>query len=713
MLQCDAVNNNPCTRAALYARVSSEQQAQAGTVDSQVAAIAQRAAQDGLTIELESRFIDEGHSGATLVRPALERLRDQAAAGSIDRLYVLCPDRLARSYAYQMLLVDELRRCGVELAFVNRDLGKTPEDHLLLQVQGMVAEYERAKIIERSRRGKLHAARHGSVNVLGGAPYGYRYVGVAQGIGRAQYNLHLQEASVVRQIFQWVALERASIGQVCKRLKTQGILSPRGKDYWDRSTVWGILKNPAYKGAAAFGKTRMGPMRQRLRGGRNRPEQPRNGQSCYDLPAQEWISIPVPAIVDEQLFDVVAQQLQENRKRSREGRRGARYLLQGVVVCKCCGYAYYGKQISLAGGKGKRRNYGYYRCVGTDAYRFGGHRVCQNKQVRQDLLDQAVWNDICSLLADPARVERELHRRLDGEGDDPQQHADQKLNAQIEKVRRGIARLIDAYSEGLVDKSEFEPRITSAKQRLSQLHEELQSRIDEQARVKELKLVIDSLETFSREVTAGLDQANWQTRREIIRTLVKRVEIEAEQVKVVYRVDICPFERSPERGTLHYCWRRDHAALRCAAVLVRGLRGSTLLTVICPLNRRRTQPLLHHRQHLAIADSPADAPHQRPVRNRVEVVAEVSIHHFEQCPLGHVEVRPPDRHFRVHACPEAILLIAEVGLKDRREHDQHRHLHDSISNRRDAQRALPAVGFGNPHSLQGLAAIRLAHQLLP
>jgi len=320
MLQCDAVNNNPCTRAALYARVSSEQQAQAGTVDSQVAAIAQRAAQDGLTIELESRFIDEGHSSATLVRPALERLRDQAAAGSIDRLYVLCPDRLARSYAYQMLLVDELRRCGVELAFVNRDLGKTPEDHLLLQVQGMVAEYERAKIIERSRRGKLHAARHGSVNVLGGAPYGYRYVGVAQGIGRAQYNLHLQEASVVRQIFQWVALERASIGQVCKRLKTQGILSPRGKDYWDRSTVWGILKNPAYKGAAAFGKTRMGPMRQRLRGGRNRPEQPRNGQSCYDLPAQEWISIPVPAIVDEQLFDVVAQQLQENRKRSREGR---------------------------------------------------------------------------------------------------------------------------------------------------------------------------------------------------------------------------------------------------------------------------------------------------------------------------------------------------------------------------------------------------------
>src|SRR5437588_3020312 len=166
MLQCNTITSDHSIRAALYARVSSEQQAQAGTIESQVAAVLERAGQEGVTIEAEARFIDEGHSGATLVRPALERLRDSAAAGGIDRLYVLCPDRLARSYAYQMLLVDELQRCGVELSFINRDLGKTPEDHLLLQVQGMVAEYERAKILERCRRGKLHAARHGSVNVL-------------------------------------------------------------------------------------------------------------------------------------------------------------------------------------------------------------------------------------------------------------------------------------------------------------------------------------------------------------------------------------------------------------------------------------------------------------------------------------------------------------------------------------------------------------------
>lgn len=162
---------------AIYARVSSEQQATSNTIDSQIAALEARLAQDGLTLVPEGRFIDEGYSGATLVRPALERLRDAVAAGNLDRLYVHSPDRLARRYAYQVLLIDEFHRAGVEIIFLNRPIGLSPEDDLLLQVQGMVAEYERAKILERSRRGKRHAARQGAVSVLSGAPYGYRYVG--------------------------------------------------------------------------------------------------------------------------------------------------------------------------------------------------------------------------------------------------------------------------------------------------------------------------------------------------------------------------------------------------------------------------------------------------------------------------------------------------------------------------------------------------------
>src|SRR5947199_7108480 len=159
-------------RAAIYARVSTDQQAEANTIASQVEALEERLGRDGLPLEQELRFLDEGCSGSTLDRPSLERLRDAAAEGAIDRLYIHSPDRLARSYAYQVLLVDELRRCGVVVVFLNLPIGCSPEEDLLLQVQGMVAEYERAQILERSRRRKLHAARRGPLKILAGRLYG-------------------------------------------------------------------------------------------------------------------------------------------------------------------------------------------------------------------------------------------------------------------------------------------------------------------------------------------------------------------------------------------------------------------------------------------------------------------------------------------------------------------------------------------------------------
>src|ERR1700736_3763323 len=186
-------------RVAFYARVSSDQQADSGTIASQIRALRERIQQDGCLVDDELGFIDDGYSGSTLLRPALERMRDAAANGSIDRLYVHSPDRLARKYAYQFLLLEELQRAGVEVIFLNRELGRTPEDDLLLQVQGVVAEYERAKILERSRRGKQHAARCGCIHVLGGAPYGYRYVRKQEGGGEARYEIVAEEAQRVQQ----------------------------------------------------------------------------------------------------------------------------------------------------------------------------------------------------------------------------------------------------------------------------------------------------------------------------------------------------------------------------------------------------------------------------------------------------------------------------------------------------------------------------------
>ena len=231
-------------QADLYARVSSEQQAEAHTIASQLAEIRVRMVADGLDLSTAIEFVDEGYSGSTLVRPALERLRDVAVAGGLDRLYVHSPDRFARNYAYQVLLMEELAHQGVEVIFLNRPLGQTPEDQLLLQVQGVIAEYERAKFLERSRRGKRHAAQEGRVGILCHAPYGYRYVNKQEGGGEARFKVVFDEARVVQQVFAWVAQERCTLNGVCRRLHHAG-MNPHGKRDRDHKTIWDMLKNPA------------------------------------------------------------------------------------------------------------------------------------------------------------------------------------------------------------------------------------------------------------------------------------------------------------------------------------------------------------------------------------------------------------------------------------------------------------------------------------
>jgi site-specific DNA recombinase len=513
-------------QVALYARVSSDQQAEANTIDSQVAEIHARIAADGVDLRHVLAFIDAGYSGSSLVRPALERLRDVAAVGGLDRLYVHCPDRLARHYAYQVLLLEELTQRGVEVIFLNRPLGHTPEDQLLLQVQGVIAEYERAKFLERSRRGKRHAAQAGRVGVLCHAPYGYRYVPKQEGDGDARFDIIGDEARVVQQVFAWVGHDRCTINAVCRRLHQAGVRTRTGKAHWDHKTIWDMLKNPAYKGEAAFGKTRWTPVGPRLHAPRGRPAQSRRGYSGKEVPTDEWITIPVPALIEAALFEAVQAQLGENRRRARVPEKGSRYLLQGLLVCHQCGYAYCGRTNDA-------RN-AYYRCAGAmNIPRHGFERVCWNKAVRMDQTDAAVWHEVCRLLAQPERLEQAYRQRLH-----PQQQAEpyQGLESQMGKLRRGIARLIDSYADGLIDKQEFEPRVTQIRARLQHLEAQVQHLKAEGEMEDELRLIVGRLETFAATVHNGLQQADFHTRREIIRSLVKRVEVDQQHLRVVFRV---------------------------------------------------------------------------------------------------------------------------------------------------------------------------------
>src|SRR5919112_392156 len=388
-------------RAAIYARVPSDQQAERHSIDSQVEALLARAAADGHEVTAELRFLDDGHSGASLIRPALERLRDLAAMAAIDVVYVHAPDRLARSYAHQAVLLEEFARAGTEMVFLNRPIGQTPEDTLLLQLQGMFAEYERARIVERSRRGKRHLAQAGVISVLGRAPYGYRFVSRREATdGKARFEVVEGEAAVVRRIFEWVAQERASLALVCRRLFESGVPSPTGKARWSESMASALLTNSTYAGQARFGRVATEPWQPPLRPPRGRASIPKNPRRRFLAPIEQWITIPVPALIDTALFEATQEQLGENRRRRRQRKAGARYLLQGLLVCQTCGYALCGRwKASLqASGPG----YSYYRCNGTDSHRFAGQRRCDATPLPMEPLDTAGLGGGCRLLGNPA-----------------------------------------------------------------------------------------------------------------------------------------------------------------------------------------------------------------------------------------------------------------------------------------------------------------------
>jgi site-specific DNA recombinase len=535
--------------AALYARVSSQRQTDELTIDSQVAALRERMTSDGLIIEPERCFLDEGCSGSVLLRPALERLRDLAHAGGLDRLYVHAPDRLARKYVYQMLLLEEFSRDGVEVVFLTGDpQHQTAEGNLLLQVQGMMAEYERAKILERTRRGRRYAARQGKVSALGHAPYGYRYIPKHTSGGEARYDIVLEEARVVRELFAWVSSEGLTLGQAAQRLAEQAVPSPTGKPHWDRATIRGLLLQPAYTGTAKYGKTRLFPRVEGRRPKRGDPAVPRQGQVSRATEEHEQESIPVPALISAELFAAVRERLDENRRRTRTQKKGAEFLLSGLLVCHRCRSAYCGRRSRRKSGLAP---YVYYRCLGTDKYRQGGEAICSNPSVSGPPLEAAVWADLCDLLQQPARLQRELDRRL---AQPAPEHEAATCAASLAQLKGRLARLLDAYEHGYLEQREFVERSTRVKERLAREEAAQQRQQEADRSAAELRLIVGKLETFAGQVSSGLATADLAAKRQLLRLLIHRIEVDSDEVRIIYKVPLHPFAPRPaSRGSLQHC----------------------------------------------------------------------------------------------------------------------------------------------------------------
>ena len=522
------------TSAAIYARVSSARQAKDETIGSQLAALREHADKSRLDVPEEWVFADEGHSGATLVRPGLEALRDLAAQGCLDVVLVYSPDRLARKFAYQALLIEELARCGSRVEFVKGPRGDSPEDQLLVQFQGMFAEYEKAQLAERYRRGKAWRAKSGSVNVLSGAPFGYRYVRKTPESG-ARYEVVPHEAALVAEMFRRYADDGAAIADLRRWLTEQGVRTRTGKERWDRSVIWGMLRNPAYCGKAVFGKTQAvhepaGLNRTARLAGRTVPRQIR----VQDRPREEWTGIPVPALVDEETFDRVQQRLADNK---RFAGRNAKVpsLMQGLAACASCGYGYYRTSTTTSAGK---KIY-YYRCLGSDDYRYQGGRVCGNKPVRADYVDQVVWDHVMALLADPALVRAEISRRLErARTSDPVTRKRGQLEQALAKTRTSISSMVTAFSEQLITIDELRARMPGLRARETSLKDQIAA-LEAQAADRDayLKLAGD-LEGFLAGLRANSATATTQDRQRVLRAVVQDILIGPEKLTIRHRIPV-------------------------------------------------------------------------------------------------------------------------------------------------------------------------------
>jgi site-specific DNA recombinase len=533
--------------AAIYARVSSERQKEEGTIASQTALLLEYAKAHELSVPAEWIFEDEGYSGATLARPGLERLRDLATEGQIEVVLIYAPDRLSRKYAYQVLLTEEFCRHGVETVFLQSAAAETPEERLMLQFQGMIAEYERAQIAERTRRGKRHRAKAGCVNVLCGAPYGYRYIRKSEH-SQAYYDIVEAQAKVVRNIFAWYTQELLSIGAIARRLNEEQIPTRSGRGFWERSTVWGMLRNPAYHGSACFGKTEICARRRMTRPLRQKGGYSRRCSSSREKARSQWIEIAVPALVSPATFASAQERLAQNKQRSLRNTQEPT-LLQGLLVCEQCGYALYRTSTRTT-----RRQIKYYRCLGSDRYRHLRGPACSCRPIRQDYLDDLVWQEVLRLLRTPQLIQAELERRrTESLYSSAVQQRQEQVSRELTRLGQQMDKLLDAYQEGLIALADLRKRSPEIKKKLGALEQEQQNLKVRAVEDKRWIEVSNSMETFLGRLNETAQTRAPVERQKLLRLLVKQITVGKDLITVHHSIPTGAARGSAELTSYPLC----------------------------------------------------------------------------------------------------------------------------------------------------------------
>ena len=512
-------------KAAIYARVSTERQAERGTIGSQVQALRAHVAAAGY--EPAGEYCDDGHSGARLDRPGLDALRDAAEAGLFEVICCLSPDRLARSYAYQVLILDELARFGVSVAFADAPgLDQDdPQARLLTQVQGVIAEYERAKIGERYRRGKLFRSRAGEV-ISRKAPYGYRRIPRGPD-GPAHLEIYEPEAVIARRIFA----ERAAgttIRQICRQLNADAVPTPTGsRAVWGTSTVNRLLRSEAYIGRVYFNRTEAVPDR---RPGHRSRQVPR--------PRADWIAIPCPPLITDETFEAATKVSYDNSKWSPRRAEPGAWLLRGLVKCGPCG-------VGTSCHKMRGRNgtwHRYYYCHNHDPLRAGGQdRRCPERNIRADALDEFVFGQVRAALLDPALLlAGEQAIAVHAPVPDDQLLAAElaRLDRRLEAARTEHNRLIDLYQAGLIDMPGLQRRAAAITARQRDTEQKRASLAAERADLARGNRLRHGVEHFAARVATVIDELDHTQRQTLLRLLIEDVQVTGWHVTIRLRIPL-------------------------------------------------------------------------------------------------------------------------------------------------------------------------------
>jgi site-specific DNA recombinase len=517
-------------RIAFYARVSTQPQAQADGITQQLERLQAHAQAQGWTVTTENIFRDDGYSGASLKRPGLERLRDRAALCALDRVLITAPDRLARQYVHQVLLLEELTTTGCQVEFLDRPMTRDPHDQLLLQIRGAVAEYERSLIAERMRRGRLHKLQSGLLLPWTRPPYGFR---LDPERPRDPAGVHQDEAAVVAMLFALYADERYSLFGLTNKLRRDAITPPHAGRRWNVTTVRRILTNPIYTGQIYAGRIQesCGP-----------------GTSRRIRPREEWIAVaPVPAVVTQEQFDRVQDRLAQNQQFARRNNTTHPYLLRALVSCGACGLSCTGRCASPG--------YCYYQCRGKlSALHSHRDTVCPARLIPAAQLDALVWDDLCQMLTHPETIRLALERAHGGHW------LPQELQARRNTLRHGqaslqrqVERLTEAYLAGVMDLTEYQQRRRDLEQReqaLAGQERQLEAQADRQAEIVRLGL---NVEQFCQRVSQGLEQASWEQKRQLIEWLIARVIVTNGEVEIRYVIPT-----SPTGEADRFCHLRSH-----------------------------------------------------------------------------------------------------------------------------------------------------------